>query len=244
MPEASPSTVQLRRAPIDVPAIGTLQVPRVTSGAVGQEIMPAAQRTSYFAGKPVPSLTSVNDSVTELSVTAETVRSVTVPGGDAGGGGGGGGGGAVTVIVAVPVWPSLVAVMVAAPAATADTRPLALTVATDALLVVQVTTRPDSGLPPASFGVAVSCTVCPACTLAVAGVTATDATGTTVTVIVAPPDCPSLVAVMVATPTATLLTRPLPFTVAIAELLVAHVTTRPLSGVPLASFGVAASCTV
>src|SRR3989442_9142316 len=96
---------------------------------------------------------------------------------------------------------------------------------------------------PASFGVAVSCTVCPTCALAVAGLTVTDATGTTVPVIVAPPDCPSLVAVMVATPAATPLTSPLPFTVATAALLVAHVTTRPVNGLPLASFGVAASCT-
>jgi len=148
----------------------------------------------------------------------------------------------VTVTVAVPVLPSLVAVIVAAPAATADTRPLALTVATDALLVVQITTRPDSGLPPASFAVAVSCTVCPTCALAVAGLTVTDATGTRVTVIAAPPACPSLVAVIVALPVATLLTRPLPFTVATAAFVVAHVTVRPLNGLPSASIGVAVSC--
>src|SRR2546425_8849692 len=150
------------------------------------------------------------ETVTRRSPTLQRWRGETAPGADAGGGGGGGGlggggggGGAVTVIVAVPVWPSLVAVIVAAFAATADTRPLALTVATDALLVVQVTTRPVSGLPLASFGVAVSCTVCPACTLADAGLTVSDATGTTVTVIAAPPLCPSLAAVMVAGPAAT-----------------------------------------
>src|SRR5690242_679511 len=42
---ASPSTVQVRVAPIAVPAIGTLQVPRVTSLAEPQEMAPAANRT-------------------------------------------------------------------------------------------------------------------------------------------------------------------------------------------------------
>src|SRR3989442_4480029 len=96
----------------------------------------------------------------------------------------------------------------------------------------------------APFGSAVNCTACPTVRLAAAGLTATDATGTTLTVIAAVPLWPSLVAVIVAVPAAAPLTSPLPLTVATAALLVAHVTTRPLNGVPLASFGVAASCTV
>ena len=72
------------------------------------------------------------------------------------GGGGGGGGGAVTVMVAVPVRPSLVAVMVAEPAATPVTSPLAETVATPLALVVHATGRPVSTLPPASRSVAAS----------------------------------------------------------------------------------------
>src|SRR3989441_3339911 len=151
---------------------------------------------------------------------------------------------AVTVIAAEPLWPSLVAVIVAVPATTPPTSPLPLTVATDALLVAHVTSRPPSGVPLASFGVAVSCAVPPTGTLAVAGPTATDATGTTLTVIAAEPDWPSLVAVIVAVPATTPPTSPLPFTVATDALLVAHVTTRPPSGVPLASFGVAVSCPV
>src|SRR3989442_10277521 len=67
--------------------------------------------------------------------------------------------------------------MVAVPAPTPLTSPLPLTVATDALLVAHVTARPSSGVPLASFGVAVSCAVAPTCTLAVAGLTATEATG-------------------------------------------------------------------
>src|SRR5205809_206209 len=150
----------------------------------------------------------------------------------------------LTVIVAEPLCPSEVAVIVAAPAATAVTSPLALTVATAVLPLDQVTVRPGSELPFASCGVAVSCTVCPTCTDAVAGFTVTDATGTVLTVIVALPLCPSLVAVIVAEPAAPPVTSPLALTVATAVLLLAHVTVRPANRLPFASFGVAVSCTV
>src|SRR2546426_8250427 len=83
-----------------------------------------------------------------------------------------------TMTVALPLLPSLVAVIIADPAATPVTTPLALTVAVAPLLVAHITTRPLSAFPPASLGVAVSCTVCPTVTLADAGLTATDATGT------------------------------------------------------------------
>src|SRR5205809_312061 len=150
----------------------------------------------------------------------------------------------LTVTVAGPLCPSQVAVIVAAPAATAVTSPLALTVATAVLPLDQVTVRPGSELPFASCGVAVSCTVCPTCTDAVAGFTVTDATGTVLTVIVALPLCPSLVAVIVAEPAAPPVTSPLALTVATAVLLLAQVTARPDSGLPFAPFGVAANCTV
>src|SRR5438309_1797030 len=119
-----------------------------------------------------------------------------------------------------------------------------LFVAAAGLLDAHVTTRPVSAAPLASFGVAVSCAVCPPCRLAVAGLTVTDATGTLATVIAAVPLFPSLVAVTVAAPAATPVTNPLPLTVAAAGLLDAHVTTRPVSAAPLASFGVAVSCAV
>src|SRR5205823_5425791 len=152
--------------------------------------------------------------------------------------------GVVTVTPDVPLLPSDVAVIVADPTATAVTSPLPSTVATVVLSLAQVITRPDNGLPLASFGVAVSCSVCPTCTLAGDGVTATEATGAGVTVTSDVPLCPSLVAVMVAVPAATPVTSPLPFTRATAVLLLDQVTTRPLSGFPLASFGLAVSCTV
>ena len=150
----------------------------------------------------------------------------------------------LTVIVAVPICPSEVAVIVVAPAATPVTSPLPLTVAIAVLLLAQVTVRPDNELPLASFGVAVSCTVWPTCTDAVAGLTATDATGTLVTVIAAVPLFPSLVAVSVAAPTATPVACPAPFTVATPGLLLDQVTVRPPNGLPNASRVIAAYCAV
>jgi len=149
-----------------------------------------------------------------------------------------------TVTLAVPLCPSLVAVIVAEPAATPVTRPLLVTLATLVLPLAQLTVRPESGFPFTSFGVAVSCTVCPTCTAAEAGLTLTEATGTLETVMLAVPLCPSLVAVIVADPIAAPLTRPLLVTVATEVLLLDHARARPESGLPFASFGVAVSCTV
>src|SRR5207237_230606 len=139
-----------------------------------------------------------------------------------------GGGGAVTVTLAVPLCPSLVAVIVAAPGATALTRPLPLTVATAVFPLAHVITRPPRAFPLASCGVAVSCTVCPCGIVTAGGVTATAATGTLATVTDAVPLCPSLVAVIVAAPAA----------------LPPQVTARPLRGFPFGSSGVAANCIV
>ncbi len=150
----------------------------------------------------------------------------------------------VTVIEDVPLCPSLVAVMIADPAAAAVTSPLPLTVATKPFELAQVTVRPDRGLPLPSFGVAVSCTVCPIWIPAEAGVTATEATGIVVTAIAAVPLCPSLVAVMTAEPTAMPVTSPLLLTVATDGLELDQLTARPESVLPLASLSVAASCCV
>src|SRR2546421_11896995 len=87
-----------------------------------------------------------------------------------------GGGGTATVIVALPLRPSLVAVIVAEPVVTPVTSPTALTVATAPALPLHVTVRPLSTLPLASFSTALSCSVCPAVTLPVGGLTVTAAT--------------------------------------------------------------------
>src|SRR5437870_9487813 len=144
----------------------------------------------------------------------------------------------------VPLFPSLVAVIVAVPGVTPDTSPLLLTAATAVLELDHVTVRPESGFPPASFGVAVSCTVWPACTDAEGGVTSTVATGTFVTLIDEVPLFPSLVAVIVAVPGDPQGAGQVKRTVATAVWELDHVTVRPESGAPFASLGGAVSCTV
>src|SRR3989441_822454 len=148
-----------------------------------------------------------------------------------------------TVTPALPVFPSLVAVIVTALAATPVTSPVEDTVATAGALDAQVTDRPESTLPAASRSVAASCTVAPTITTAVAGLIPTDATGTFATPIAADALFPSLVAVIVVVPAATPVTRPAAETVAMAGLELAHVTARPTSTFPAASLGVVVSCT-
>src|SRR5207302_15543 len=147
----------------------------------------------------------------------------------------------VTVTVDVPLLPSLVAVIVAVPAALAVARPLLLTLATPVLLLTHVTTRPDRVLPLASLSVAVNCTVWPTDPVADTGVTMTEATGAFVTATTAVPLWPSLSAVIVADPAATPLTRPVLLTVAAAVLLLDQVTVLPVSTFPAESNVVAVS---
>src|SRR5437763_14694654 len=92
-----------------------------------------------------------------------------------------------TMIVAVPLFPSLVAVIVAEPAVTPVTSPVPDTVATAKGPPAHVTSRPESRLPAASFAAAANCTVAPAASVAAAGVTATDATGVAGLVAFPPP---------------------------------------------------------
>src|SRR5207249_4776556 len=143
--------------------------------------------------------------------------------------------GAVTLIAELPLLPSEVAVIVADPATSPVTSPLPFTLATAPALLAHVAPRPDSAFPLASFGVAASCTVPPTVKLADAGVTVTDAT-TAFTVMAADPVLPSLVAVTVAGPALTPVTRPVVDSVATVGVPEVHVTTRPVSTFPAASF--------
>jgi hypothetical protein len=149
-----------------------------------------------------------------------------------------------TVIDEVPLFPSLAAVIVAPPTATAVTRPEVFTVATAVLLDDQVTALPVSTMLFASLVSADSCWVVPAIMLAVPGLTVTEATGTATTLIVALPAFPSLVAIMVVEPTPAAVTSPVGDTVAIATLPVLHVTTRPVRTVLFKSYVVAVACVV
>jgi hypothetical protein len=162
------------------------------------------------------------------------------------------------VIEEVPLCPSLVAVMVALPAATAVTKPFVPTVAAAVLLELHVTARPVSTLPFASFVTAVNCCVevIPRTRLTVAGLTVTVATGTAFTVMegVVALGALSLVAVIVAIPTPAavtvtvaplaVLTELAALSERIAGLLETQFTVRPDNALPLPSFGVAVSTCV
>jgi hypothetical protein len=153
-------------------------------------------------------------------------------------------GSAITVTVDVPLFPSLVAVMVAVPPDAPVTTPVLETVATAALLELHETTRSVTTVPFASLTVATSVVVSPSLTFTVAGETVTLPTGTAATVTAEVPDLPSLVAVIVTEPAATPVTTPVADTVASAVLLDVHVTVRPVSTTPFASFTVAVKVVV
>jgi len=148
-----------------------------------------------------------------------------------------------TVTEAVPLWPSLMAVIVAVPGDIAVTSPVEETVAIASLLEDHVTRR-ESRVPWASVKVTLSCSVPPCTTVALDGLRATDATGACVTVSVAFPVLPSLVAVIDALPAEIAVTSPDAETVAIAVLAELQVTTRPVRTLLLASRVVADNCCV
>ena len=142
--------------------------------------------------------------------------------------------GGCTVIVLVPVRPSLVAVIVAVPVATGVTTPALETVAMAVLDVDHVTARPVSVLPAASRVVAVRETVpLPTRMVAVAGVTATVATGTCVTVTAAEAVRPSQVATACVVPAAIAVTRPTALTVATPVALLPQPIVRPVRAAPV-----------
>jgi len=149
-----------------------------------------------------------------------------------------------TLIDEDPGTPSLLAVIVARPTAWAVTSPFASTDAIALSLEDHTTARPVRVVPVPSFVVAVSCWVAPTMTLAVGGLTVTDATGTGVTVRSAEPLLVSLVALILAVPAATAVTNPLEETVATPVLSDDQVITLPVKAWPLASRVVAVACVV
>jgi hypothetical protein len=147
----------------------------------------------------------------------------------------------VTFNVPLPDFPSLVAVIVAVPVASAVATPEVDTVATVVLLDAHVTTRPVRTFPLASLVVAVKVGVEVLGTVVADGDTVTLATGTGVTVTTALPDFPSLVAVIVVVPATKPVTTPAELTLATSGLLDVHDTTRFVTTVPLTSVTVTAS---
>lgn len=124
------------------------------------------------------------------------------------------------------------------------TSPLPFTVAVALSLDDQLVVRPVRTLPFASRSVTDNCTVPLVTTLAECGLTLTEATGGAETVIPTVPVLPSLVAAIVAEPTATAVTRPLLDTFATDVFDDDHAMVRPPNAVPSESRGVAVKVTV
>src|SRR5881628_2579995 len=148
-----------------------------------------------------------------------------------------------TVRVAAPETPAAVAVISAAPFPTAVARPPASTVATSPSDDVHVNDWPGTTLPFASLATALNCCVSPSTSsVADAGVTTTDVTACS-TDSVAVPDTPPVVAVMVVTPFASAVARPVAAsTVATAGDEDVQLKICPAMVFPFASFAVALNC--
>jgi hypothetical protein len=116
-------------------------------------------------------------------------------------GAGGGGGAVVLVTPALPIFPSLVALMVALPAASALTSPAADTEAMVGAELLHVIVRSVTTAPVESLTTAVACVVPPTCSEEAARETLTEPMGILFTTIVALASTPSAFAVTLAFPT-------------------------------------------
>lgn len=149
------------------------------------------------------------------------------------------GDGAATLSELDPVFPSLVAEIVAVPLASALTSPVAEIVATFEFELDQLIVRPTITVPVESSSVALACAVWPIATADGFTDTVTVAIGVGgggVTAIVACPLIPSLSALTTAVPGATAETIPESLTLAMDALDENQLIRRPVSGVPFASF--------
>src|SRR5688572_19936962 len=147
-------------------------------------------------------------------------------------------------MVAVPLLPPDVAVIVAVPGRRPVTTPVCDTAAVSGLSLDHVTGAPGITAPFASRTVAVSVVVNATFRFAVVGVTVTLAVAGAVTVTVTVPTFPSIVAVTVVLPGPTAVITPACVTVATLVFALCHVTGRPVSALPWASRGVAVICCV
>ena len=134
--------------------------------------------------------------------------------------------------------------IVALPFATAVTSPEASTVATEVSLDSQENVALGTAWPLASSASAVSCTVAPnAASSAAAGDTSTEAADC-ITVTTADPEALPALAVIVACPSPTPVTRPVASTAATPALLLSQVTVAPVMTLESWSRTSAVSCTV
>ncbi len=140
----------------------------------------------------------------------------------------------LTLSDAPPDLPAMVALIVAWPAATVDTKPFADTVATDVFELAHVGVPPATVVPPASLAVAVACVLWPTLIAALASVTRTVATVPPAGLIVigSDPVTPSTVALMTADPAVSAVTIPVCDTDATDGAELDQVIVRPARGVP------------
>lgn len=228
---AVPLAVPDRAVIVALPTATPVTTPEFETVAIA-ELLVDHETEAFTMMFELPSRT-VALSVVELPTGTVAVEGATVT--DAAGA-------LLTVTDAVPLTPSLVAVIVAVPLETPVTTPLAFTVAAAVLLLLQPTIRPVSVLPDASRVVAVRVTVCPTTVWAVDGVTCTAATGTARTVTVAEACFPSMDAMMTALPGARPVTTPALDTLANDGELLDQNTVLPPRGWPLTFRAIAVSC--
>ena len=233
--------------PVTIPALVTVATARfwlvqVTVRPAEFNVFPDASISVSVSAVGPPTATVTGDGATVTVATgANEMLTVAVP---------------LGVVPPGPP-PGADAVMVAdcvAVFATVVTNPVCDTL-TAGLLDDQTIVRPGRTTPPASFAVAVSCTVCPSCTVGVAGVTVTVAIGTADTLIVEVACTLPLEAVMVVAPLPTAVTVanacPDAFvdvvagdTLAAVTMLETNVTVRPESALFDASRTVTVICCV
>ncbi len=127
-----PVAMPVTRPPVETVPTPTALLDQVTVRPVST--LPAESAVTAVSCSVDPTLTVPDDGETVTDATGTTV----------------------TVIAAVPLFPSLVTVIVADPTATAVTRPLADTVATAGALLDHAMLRPVRTLPAESLVVAVS----------------------------------------------------------------------------------------
>jgi len=149
-----------------------------------------------------------------------------------------------TVTAPTPLFPSTVAVMIALPGESAVTNPVTLTVATLGRPELQAIDLPETTLPCASNGSAMSWAVWPTVRSRLDGETRTATTGTGITWIWATADFPSMLAATGTVPTYRPVTTPDEETVAKLESATAQKTFRPVSTLPDASNADAVRVTV
>ena len=140
-----------------------------------------------------------------------------------------------TTTAAVPSRPSALAKSNPAPGLMPRTVPSTATEKNEGAPLIHVMGRCASTAPAASSACALATTLLPASRSIDTGATRTETTGDGNTTTVADPVRPSLVTVIVADPGAAAVTVPSPPTRATVSLLLAKVSGRPLSRVPLAS---------